>query len=63
MSAGIYETVILTSNEPFEYQYKELQYSLATARQYKAWCRRISKILEYKEDGSIVEHKKEEFLS
>ena len=58
MYAGIYDIVILTSNDPFECQYKELQNSLDTARQYKAWCRRITKIIEYKEDGSIIEHKK-----
>lgn len=61
MYVGIYKTVVLTSNEPFELAYKELRNSPDTARQYKAWCRRITKIIEYKEDGSILEHKKEEF--
>lgn len=55
---GVYTTVYITSNLPFEEQYKELQYSMSTARQYQALCRRISEIIEYKEDGSIIEHKK-----
>lgn len=57
---GIYDTVYITSNISFEEQYKELKYSLSTIRQYQAFCRRITEIIEYKEDGSIIEHKKVE---
>lgn len=54
--------MVICSNTSFDLAYQELQNSLGTIRQYKAWLRRITKIIEYKEDGSTIEHKKEEFL-
>lgn len=52
-----YTKVYITSNIPFEDQYKELRLILGKGEVLKAFERRVHNILEYKKDGSIVEHK------
>ena len=50
-----YTKVFITSNIPFKEQYREIQRE--RPEQWKAFCRRISTIKEFKRNGSIVEHR------
>lgn len=51
-----YTIVYITSNRSLEEQYPEIQ--LYQPKTWQAFLRRISRIVEYKPDGSIVEHEK-----
>lgn len=51
-----YRNVYITSNIPLEEQYVELQ-TLKYIEVLNAFKRRIHNIIEYKSDGSIIEHK------
>lgn len=52
-----YTQVYITSNIPLEQQYTDVQWERWET--WKAFLRRIGKVVEYKADGSIVTHKKE----
>lgn len=52
-----YTKVYITSNVPFEDQYSELRLRLGMHGVLKAFERRVHNILEYKKDGTIIEHK------
>lgn len=52
-----YTQVYITSNIPLEQQYTDVQWDRPET--WQAFLRRISKVVEYKADGSTVEHKKE----
>lgn len=49
-----YTKVFITSNIPFEEQYKMIQRE--RPEQWKAFCRRITTIREFRDDGSVIEH-------
>ena len=57
---GCYTKVYITSNIPLDQQYDFIQHNQAEV--WKAFLRRISKIIELKADGSTVEHSKEEYI-
>lgn len=52
-----YTYVYITSNMPLEEQYFDLHYDSKYKEVWKALLRRIHNIIEYKNDGSIIEHK------
>lgn len=52
-----YIYVYITSNMPLEEQYFNLHYDSKYKEVWKALLRRIHNIIEYKNDGSIIEHK------
>ena len=52
-----YTYVYITSNVPLEEQYYDLRCQLKYRAVWDAFMRRIHNIIEYKQDGSIVEHK------
>lgn len=52
-----YTYVYITSNIPLEDQYLELHCSMKYREVLSAFERRIHNIIEYKQDGSIIEHK------
>lgn len=52
-----YTYVYITSNMPLEEQYFDLHFNSKYKEVWKAFLRRIHNIIEYKQDGSIIEHK------
>ncbi len=52
-----YTYVYITSNVPLEEQYYDLRCTLKYRAVWDAFLRRISNIIEYKSDGSIIVHK------
>ncbi len=52
-----YTKVYITSNIPFEDQYQEYGATLGRRTVLNAFRRRVHNILEYKNDGTIIEHK------
>ena len=55
-----YDTVYITSNLPLEQQYVIEQTDRPET--WKAFLRRIHTVVEYRADGSTVEHKKEGYF-
>lgn len=55
-----FSTVYITSNLPLEQQYVMEQ--MEHPETWKAFLRRIHKVVEYRADGSTVEHKKEGYF-
>ena len=53
-----YTKVYITSNLPLTHQYYDVQHN--RPKTWEAFLRRIHRILEYKKDGSIIEHKSKE---
>lgn len=53
-----YEKVFITSNEPLSEQYKDVQEEMPST--YKAFLRRINRILHLQKNGKIVKEKNEE---
>ena len=49
--------MMIDHHPPFEQQYTDVQWERWET--WKAFLRRIGKVVEYKADGSIVTHKKE----
>ena len=52
--------VYITTNIPLEQQYTDVQWDRPET--WKAFLRRISKVVEYRGDGSTMEHKKEGYF-